>query len=110
MNKVFVPHIVTRYDRETGRITPVMDFSAAALHGELTTVLEESDNPLFLNMLMAKIRRALESFDDNDCLLCVGDPTLIAACAAVIARRNPKITMLKWDKSMKHYIKVEVRL
>ena len=110
MNKVFVPHVVTRYDRETGRITPVMDFSAAALHGELTTVLEESDNPLFLNMLMPKIRRSLESFDEHDLLLCVGDPTLIAACAAVIARRNPKITMLKWDKSMKHYIKVEVRL
>ena len=110
MTKVFVPQVVTRYDHETNRVIQVFDLSAAATFGELTPILDSNDNPLFLSHLMPKIRKSLEDFSEHDYLLAIGDPTVIAACAAIISRRCPKINMLKWDKKMQHYIQMEIKL
>ena len=110
MERVFIPQIATRLDRDTGRVSPVLDFSAAAMHGQLIEVLESNDNPLFIHGLMPKIRKVLESFTEHDCLLAVGDPSLIAACAAVISRRSPIIHLLKWDRNMRAYIKIRINI
>lgn len=107
MPRVFLPQVVERYDSATGRRVS-FDFSPAAQFGQLTEVLSSDDNPLFLAHLTQKIREVLEDFNENDYLLAVGDPAVIAACAGVLFRRQTKVKMLKWDRKMKVYIALEI--
>jgi hypothetical protein len=108
MGRVFIPQLVERYDQATGRMTPVFDFSAAAHFGQLTPILEKSDNVQFLAFLAPKIRKALSDFGPDDHFLAVGDPTVIAMCAGIIFRRQQKVSFLKWDRVLKMYNSIEV--
>ena len=107
--KVFVPHLAERTS-PTGAKVPVHDISSAASFGTLVSVLDSQDRPMFIANHMGKVRDVLSEFKDGDCLLAVGDPTVIAACAAVLGRRHSSIHMLKWDRQMEMYVKVEVRI
>src|ERR1700751_1561284 len=109
MGKVFIPQVVERFDQGTGRMAPAFDFSAAAHFGQLTPILETSDNVQFLAFLAPKIRKALEDFGPDDHFLAVGDPPVIALCAGVIFPRNQKVSFLRWDRQMKMYHSIEVK-
>jgi hypothetical protein len=109
MARVFIPQVVTRFNPVSKTKEPVFDFSAAAQHGTLINVLSEEDNPLFLAHLAPKIRKALDDFKEEDRLLAVGDPSVIAICSGIILRRQRVLNMLKWDRKLQVYINVEVR-
>jgi hypothetical protein len=106
--RVFLPQVAEKFDPTIGRKVPAFDFSAAAQFGQLTEVLEPGDNPLFIARITPKIRAALEDFGENDYLLAVGDPTVIAICAGLILRRRKTLKMLKWERNSKTYIALEV--
>jgi hypothetical protein len=108
MSKVFIPQIVEKYSESNNRMSTLFDFSDAERFGTLTAILEPSDNPLFLALLTPKIREALKGFTDEDFLVAVGDPAIIAICAGLILRNHKKIKMLKWDRRLKMYISLEV--
>lgn len=108
--RVFIPQIVMKYSQDLKRLVPVYDFAPASQHGQLTPVLGDDDNPAFLNRIIPKIKLALSDFTHEDYLLAVGDPCVIAACAGVIARRLPRITMLKWQREIRMYVKMEITL
>jgi hypothetical protein len=110
MKKVFIPHVAEKFDAGSNRRAPALDFSAAAIFGQLTPVLDPGDDPMFLARITPKIRATLDSFTQNDYLLAAGDPSVIAACAGVIFRRFDKVKMLKWDRKLKTYIPLEVCL
>ncbi len=109
LQRVFIPQLVTRFDHSKGHAVPMFDFSPAAQYGQLTPILDESDDPLFLARLAPKIRKMLDGFTEHDYLLAVGDPTVIAICAGLILRRHSNIKMLKWDRKMFTYIVLEIR-
>ena len=106
--RVFIPQLVERFDQGTGRLVPVFDFSAAASFGQLTPILEPSDNIQFLAHLAPKIRKALQDFGPDDYFVAVGDPTVIAICAGIIFRRNQRANILKWDRKLSIYNNIEV--
>jgi hypothetical protein len=108
--RVFIPQVVLRFNQGLGRLVPVYDFTPASQHGQLTTVLDENDDPDYLSRYGQKVKLALSDFTHEDFLLAVGDPCLIALCSAVIARKNPVFTMLKWQREIRMYVKIEVKV
>ena len=107
-SKVFIPQRVKRFDHDSGQTKNAFDFSAAAQFGELKTILDDADDPLFLALLTQKIRESLAAFSENDYLVAVGDPSVIAVCSGLILRRQKRLNMLKWDRKLKVYIHLEV--
>jgi hypothetical protein len=107
-SKVFIPQMVKRFDSAAGHVSNAFDFSAAMQFGQLTPILDDMDDPMFLARLTPKIREALATFTENDYLLAVGDPSVIAICAGLILRRQKRINMLKWDRKLKMYTHLEV--
>jgi hypothetical protein len=107
-SKVFITQLVQRFDPGTKLMVPAFDFSAAAQFGELTPILTPDDDPKYIARITDKINSALESFTENDYLLAVGDPSVIAVCAGIILRKQPTMKLLKWDRQLKIYIQLEI--
>ena len=93
---------------ETGQhnITSAMDF------GDIEVVLPPNTQIAFsVAPTVARIKRKLENFNDEDYLLFIGDPTAIGILSAVAASKNAgRYTCLKWDKYERRYIPIQVDL
>lgn len=109
MGRVFIPQVTERFDHSANRMVPAFDFSAAAHFGQLTPILDVSDNVQFLAYLAPKIRKVLADFGPDDHFVAVGDPTVIAMCAGIIFQRQRKVSILKWDRGLKMYNSIEVQ-
>jgi hypothetical protein len=107
-SKVFLPQIVERFDVAKKAMVPAFDFSAAAQFGQLTPILGQEDDVIFLARITQKIRKELECFTEHDFLLAVGDPAVIAVCAGIILRRHKTLKLLKWDRKLRIYTHLEV--
>jgi hypothetical protein len=107
--RVFIPQVVSKYDHAKEKMAPTYDFSPAAAFGQLVTILDDDVNVMMLARLMPTIREALDDFSDDDFLLAVGDPAVIAACAGLILRRRRTMKLLKWDRKLRIYINMEIR-
>lgn len=110
MPKVFIPQVAERFDHASQRRIPTFDFTPAAQYGQLTPILERDDNPLFLARITPKIQKVLDTFGNDDYLLAVGDPSVIAICAGILMRRRNQLNLLKWDKKMGSYIVLNLNL
>ncbi len=108
--RVFISQMLERWDSETERYTPTFNFNSAAIYGTLTPVLERDDHRLLLTRQIEKIKVALSDFSDDDFLIAVGDPSVIAICAGVILRRSRNLKLLKWDKRVGQYIVTDINL
>jgi hypothetical protein len=108
--KVFLPQETKRFDATRQAMVPAFDFSAAAQFGQLTTILDQDDDPLFLARITPKIRAALSNFKDGDYFLAVGDPAVIAVCSGIIMLRHRKMNLLKWDRRLRLYVELEITL
>jgi hypothetical protein len=107
--RVFIPQSVRRFNAAKGITEAAHDFTGAMQHGQLTTILDDDDDPVYLSRYVPKIKKALSDFTHEDFLIAVGDPSLIALCSGIIARRQPTMTMLKWERSLRMYVKLEIR-
>ena len=85
---------------------------SAEKFGDLKVVL--SDNKqivLSSGPLTFKLKHALKDFNDNDYLLLMGDPAIIAVAGAIAAKNNNgKFKVLKWDRDEKKYYDIEIDL
>lgn len=109
ISRVFLPQVVHRFDEKKGVMVPSYDFSEAAKFGQLTPILDPDDDPMFLAKLTAKIKIALADFNEDDYLIAVGDPTVIAVCSGIILSRLPSMKMLKWDRKISTYMPLEIK-
>ena len=61
--------------------------------------------------LAFKLQQELKDFNDNDYLLLMGDPAIIALAGAVVSDVNGgKFKVLKWDRYEKRYYDIEIDL
>ena len=108
MSKVFVVQEPMKKDR-SGNFVPMMDFRQATQYGELNVLLPPGRVALSPAPMIRKLNDGLSDFSDEDYLIAAGDPSAIAAAGAIAARNNRgKFKLLKWDKQMNTYIKVDV--
>lgn len=110
MKTVFVPQNVRRLDRSDNKLKPMLDLSAAAAFGQLKEVIGESVDVLFAERVVSDAKDVLAQFKEGDYLLAVGDPTVIAVCAGILFKSHSTVKMLKWDRKLKIYLELELKL
>ena len=85
---------------------------SAEKFGDLKVVLPDNKQiVLSSGPLTFKLKHALKDFNDNDYLLLMGDPAIIAVAGAVVSNVNGgKFKVLKWDRDEKKYYDIEIDL
>jgi len=85
---------------------------SAEKFGDLKVVLPDNRQiVLSSGPLTFKLRHELKDFNDNDYLLLMGDPAIIAVAGAVVSEVNGgKFKVLKWDRDEKKYYDIEIDL
>lgn len=110
MPKVYVPQVPSRFDTSVGMWVPSVNMSPAARYGDMCIMLPPDANRLHVAPLVAAMKEQMKDFTEDDYIVAVGDPSLIAA-AAVIATRKASgvLRILKWDRIRAEYIPVEIQ-
>lgn len=91
--------------------SPKHNIAPALDYGEIEVVLPPSQSQVIFSSgpTVARIKRVLESFNDDDYLLFIGDPTAIAIMATVAAAKNHgRYKCLKWDKQERRYLPIQI--
>ena len=85
---------------------------SAEKFGDLKVVLPDNRQiVLSSGPLTFKLKHALKDFNDDDYLLLMGDPAIIALAGAVASDVNGgKFKVLKWDRDEKKYYDIEIDL
>lgn len=110
MSRVFVPQVPSRMDKGLNQWVPTIDLSAAEKFGELQIMLPPEANRLHTIPLAAALREKMSSFNKDDYLVAVGDPTIIGLAAALAAvKTGGFLRFLKWDRQTSDYLVTEFR-
>jgi|TARA_R110001592_G_scaffold138912_4_gene358506 folate-dependent tRNA-U54 methylase TrmFO/GidA len=95
-------------------IPQVMDYNvrSAEKFGDLKVMLPDNKQMILASGPLAfKLKQELKDFNDDDYLLLIGDPAIIAVCGALAAKiNNGKFKILKWDRNDKMYYDIEIDL
>ena len=85
---------------------------SAEKFGDLKVVLPDNRQiVLSSGPLTFKLKHELKDFNDNDYLLLMGDPAIIAVAGAVASDVNGgRFKILKWDRDEKKYYDIEIDL
>lgn len=111
MKKVYVPQQPSRFDSATRLWIPTVNLEPAKKFGELTIMLPPNANRLHTAPLVAALREQMAEYDEEDSIVAVGDPSLIAAAACIAVRKTGgSLRILKWDRMTSSYIPVEMQL
>ena len=61
--------------------------------------------------LTFKLKQELKDFNDDDYLLLIGDPAIIAVAGAIASENNNgRFKVLKWDRNEMKYYDIEIEL
>lgn len=112
MPKVYVTQVPYRRDNVTGELMPSVNVSPAAEHGEIIIMMPP--RVAFHNTIdmVNELKVLLKDYNyrDGDCVIALGDPSVIAATFGILGKRQPAFTVLKWDKNVERYIQARIRL
>lgn len=105
MPRVYAPQLPSRYDAASKLWIPTMNLSPAERYGELVVLLPPNANRLHTAPLVAALRERMAEFGEDDWLVAVGDPSLIAAAACIASKQaGGVLRLLKWDRLASDYI------
>lgn len=109
--KVYITQEVMKRNIHSGEMEPTMDFRKASEYGDLEVCLPGGRVSLTPGPTIQMLKTKLKNFCDDDYLVAVGDPSVIAMVGAIAAEYNMgRFKMLKWDKNTKQYISVAIDL
>lgn len=109
--RVFVPMVPSRWDTTLSMWIPTVNIAPAERHGELNVLLPPDANRLHTAPLVAALKERMRDFGENDYLVALGDPSLLAAAACIAVRQTGgKLRMLKWDRRTADYLITEIAL
>ena len=95
-------------------IPQVMDYNvrSAEKFGELKVMLPDNKQMILASgPLTFKLKQELKEFSDDDYLLLIGDPAIIAIAGAVASEINlGKFKVLRWDRNESRYYDIEIDL
>ena len=85
---------------------------SAEKFGDLKVLLPDNKQiVLSAGPVAHKLRKELSTFCDDDYLLLIGDPAIIAVAGAVVSEANRKrFKVLKWDRNESQYYDIEIDL
>jgi len=108
--KVYVPQEPSRYDAAFNARVPTVDLRPATLFGDVTVMLPSNVTGMLMAPIVTALKEKLAAFSDQDFLVAIGDPSIIAAASGIVLKKNGRMKMLKWDKRIKAYAVVEIEL
>ena len=85
---------------------------SAEKFGDLKVLLPDNKQiVLSAGPVAHKLGKELSTFCDDDYLLLIGDPAIIAIAGAVVSEANRKrFKVLKWDRNESQYYDIEIDL
>ena len=85
---------------------------SAESFGDLKVLLPDNRQiVLSSGPLIHKLQKDLRDFNENDYLLLIGDPAIIAIAHCVVSDiNNGRFKVLKWDRDEKKYYDIEIDL
>jgi folate-dependent tRNA-U54 methylase TrmFO/GidA len=88
------------------------NFRSAEQFGDLKMLLPNNRNIILsAGPVTHKLRKELSTFCDDDYLLLIGDPAIIAIAGAVASEMNRgKFKVLRWDRNEARYYDIEIDL
>lgn len=108
--RVFVVQQPAYFDREAKKFVPKYDLSPAEVHGQLVFMLGPGN--IFKDRMaqaQRQLSEVLETFNESDFILAVGDPVAIAAAVLIAGNRTKSgIKLLKWDRLSAGYESFQV--
>lgn len=110
MPKVYAPQVPSKYDAATRLWVPSVNLTPASAFGEVVVMLPPNANRLHIAPLITALREQMKEFSDEDYVIAVGDPSLIAAASCIAARKTGTLRILKWDRQTTSYIPVEAKI
>lgn len=109
--RVFIVQQQHREEPVTGLLLPKYDFSTAKQYGQLVVLLGARCNAFNPESVVPELRNKLADYNDSDCLLLTGNPTLIGWATAIAAKANGgKISVLQWERIRSGYSKITAAL
>lgn len=110
MPKVYAPQVPSKFDPATKLWVPSINLDPAKQFGDVVVMLPPNANRLHINPLVVALREQMKDFSDEDYVVAVGDPSLIAAAACIAVKKtNGLLRILKWDRQTSSYIAVEAQ-
>ena len=108
MAKVFITQEKLRRDF-AGNMVSEFDMTPALRYGD-PEVLIPAGRALFAPVLTIRtLKDKLAHFSEEDYLLTIGDPSVIAAAAMVASEINHgRVKLLKWDRQLREYIAIQL--
>jgi hypothetical protein len=111
MPKVFVTQEpVPRWNAARTQLLNPVDISPARAYGDLQIMFPPAHNLSVLSVpLVAQARTLLKDFTDDDYILAIGNPVMMAVVCAIAAElNNGRFRVLVWDKRDRNYIEYRV--
>lgn len=106
---VYVTQNPMRRDPVTGDLVHLFDLTPARQYGEIHVLMPSGPPLITTGPAMDALRHKLQTFSDQDSLLCLGDPVLIAAASVVVAEINDGVVpLLVWDRRVRAYNPVTI--
>jgi hypothetical protein len=111
MPKVYAPQVPSKFDPATKLWVPSINLDHANSFGEVVVMLPPNANRLHINPLIVALREQMKDYNEEDYVVAVGDPSLIAAASCIAARKTGGLLrILKWDRQSSSYIPVEANV
>lgn len=108
MSRVYIVQNALRKD-EGGTLRPKYNFNPATEYGQLVYLLGPSASPFHPHSYLGELQAKLRNFGDNDFLICVGNPILLAVAATIAADANEgRVRFLQWSGEDRKYLEVDV--
>ena len=107
MSKVFA--VCEPFKLKEGVPTKAVDLSTASEFGNVEILLNQTQSSVATVATVRTLQDKLKDFGEDDYILPLGDPVLIATVAMVASDINGgRVKYLKWDKKTQRYYSIQV--
>jgi len=97
-------------DRSTGRFVPKYDLSSCEEYGELRFLLSPTAQPFDADDILATLTPGLSLISEDDFILLIGNPVLIALVSIEAAENVDHLNFLQWNGIERRYTPISVDL
>lgn len=97
--------------REAGIVKDKYDLTPAEAFGELEELLDPWAKPFDTAPILDTLFEKLDGFSDEDFIICIGNPILLALAVSVAVDVNDgRVNLLQWNGRQKEYVPVNADL
>lgn len=108
---VYAVQVPERRDPQTRRIVPRYDLSPAHIYGDVEVLLSPTAKPFRSKPIIEELYQKLKDFGDDDYVICIGNPILLALTVSIAVDINDgRAKLLQWHGHTEEYVPVEVDL